>query len=117
VEAAPPIIEAGSVHITNVTSSSFDVEMVVTDVMLNGTQATLTFTPAAGSALQGLNSFTIDVSTLLNNWYSTATGLNNGGMFSLAVPFSLSGPISAIDSVSVTIGNSEGMSQPVSGKQ
>jgi hypothetical protein len=62
VEAAAPIIEAGSVQITNVTSSSFDVELIVTNVMLNGTQATLTFTPAAGAALQGLNSFTIDVS-------------------------------------------------------
>ena len=117
VDAAAPIIEANSVQITNVTASGFDVEFVATSTTRDATNATFTFTPVAGDQITGTTTFTVDVSSLLTPWFSSADGLTYGGAFSLTIPFTLTGSSSAIQSVSVTLTNSVGTSTPVSGGQ
>jgi hypothetical protein len=109
-----PIIEAGSVQITNVTSTGFDVELVATSTTLDLKSATFTFAPAAGAQISGTSTFTADVSTLLPAWL-TSSNYQYGGAFSLSIPFTISGPASAIGSVSVTLTNSVGTSPAVSG--
>jgi len=110
-----PVIESGSVQMVNITANSFDVELVATSTTRELTYANFTFTPAAGGSILGETSFTIDVSSVLANWFSSSAGLEYGGDFSLTVPFQLSGPSSAIGSVSVSLTNSIGTSAPVAG--
>ena len=117
VDAAAPIIETNSVQITNVTASGFDVEFVATSTTRDATNATFTFTPVSGDQITGTSTFTVDVSSLLTPWFSSANGLTYGGAFSLTIPFTLTGSSSAIQSVSVTLTNSVGTSTPVSGGQ
>ena len=117
VNPSPPIIEPGSVQILNATSTGFDVELVANSTTRDITYATFAFTPAAGAKILGDTTFTLDVSSLLAPWFSSNTGLSYGSAFSLTVPFNLSGPASAIQSVSVTLTNSVGSSGAVSGTQ
>jgi Asp/Glu/hydantoin racemase len=117
IEPLAPIIEAGSVQIVDVTSTGFNVEVVATSTTLDLKTATFTFAAASGSQISGTSSFTADVSKLLPTWFSTASNFQYGGAFSLSIPFTISGPASAIGSVSVTLTNSVGTSSPVSGTQ
>jgi streptogramin lyase len=117
VPAAAPTIEANSVQITNITATGFNVELVATSTTREATNATFTFTAAAGASLTGTTSFTVDVSSLLSGWFSGASSLPYGGAFTLTIPFSLTGSSTAIQSVSVTLANSIGTSAPVSGIQ
>jgi len=112
-----PIIEANSVQITDVTSTGFNVELVATSTTLDLKTATFTFTAASGAQISGNSTFTADVSTLLPTWFATASNYKYGGAFSLSIPFTISGPASAIQSVSVTLTNSVGTSSAVSGTQ
>ncbi|MBV9762733.1 MAG: putative Ig domain-containing protein [Acidobacteriaceae bacterium] len=117
VQPSAPIIESGSVQIMNLTSSGFDVELVANSSTRDLTYATFTFTPASGATILGDTAFTFDVSSLLSSWFASSSGLSYGGAFSLTVPFQLSGPASAIQSVSVTLTNSVGASTAVTGTQ
>jgi hypothetical protein len=118
IDPLAPIIEAGSVQITSVTSTGFDVELVATSTTLDLTTATFTFTAAAGAQISGSSTFTADVGSLLPTWFSTASNYQYGGAFSLSIPFTISGgSASAIGSVSVTLTNSVGTSAAVSGVQ
>ncbi len=117
VEPLAPIIEAGSVQILDVTSTGFNVEVVATSTTLDLKTATFTFAAAPGAAISGTSTFTADVSSLLPTWFATAGNYQYGGAFSLSIPFTISGPASAIQSVSVTLTNSVGTSAAVSGTQ
>jgi hypothetical protein len=117
VAAVAPTIEANSVQITNLTSTGFNVELVATSTTREVTNATFTFTAAAGTTLTGSTSFTVDVSSLLSQWFTGSTSLPYGGAFTMTLPFSLTGSSGAIQSVSVTLANSIGTSAPVSGTQ
>jgi hypothetical protein len=114
IGSVAPIIEAGSVQITNITSTGFDVELVATSTTLELKTATFTFTAAAGAQISGSATFTADVSSLLAPWFASSN-YQYGGAFSLSIPFTISGPSSAIGSVSVTLTNSSGTSSAVSG--
>jgi two-component sensor histidine kinase len=116
IAPAAPIIEAGSVQITDVTSSGFNVELVATSTTRDLQTATFTFNAATGAQLNGTN-FTVNVSSLLSNWFASSSGLTYGGAFSLTIPFTLSGSSSAIASVTVTLTNSVGTSAAATGVQ
>jgi hypothetical protein len=119
IQPLAPIIEAGSVQITAVTATGFDVELVATSTPLNLTTATFTFAASSGAQISGNSTFSVDVSKLLPTWFAspTAGDYKYGGAFSLSIPFTISGPASALQSVSVTLANSVGTSAPVSGTQ
>jgi hypothetical protein len=76
--------------------------------------ATFQFTPAAGATLQ-TTSVTVDVSSMFANWYQNPSSLAMGSQFSLTIPFTISGNVNTIASVSATLTNSVGTSAPVSG--
>jgi hypothetical protein len=78
------------------------------------TQAHLVFTPTPGSNLQ-----TTDVVEKLNDpaaqWYSSATSAQYGGQVLVVFGFTASqGSVNAVQSVSVTLANSQGTSSAVS---
>jgi len=117
IEPLAPIIEPNSVQIIDVTSTGFSVEVVATSTPRDLSTATFSFTAASGSQISGTSSFSVDVTSLFTPWFASTSGLGYGGAFSLTIPFTLSGPASAIQSVSVTLTNSVGTSSPVSGSQ
>jgi hypothetical protein len=115
VPRAAPIIEANSVQILDLTSTGFVVEFVANSSPRDVQSATFTFNAASGAQINGTSSFTVNVSSLLSQWYSSTQGQGYGSAFSLQVPFTLSGSASAIQSVTVTVTNSAGTSAPVTG--
>ena len=113
VEPVAPIIT--SVQIVSA-STGFDVEIVASSTPRDIENAVLTFTPAAGVKISGSNTVTLPVSSLLAQWYSSAEGQSNGSLFTLTVPFTISGGgLNYIQSVTVTLSNSVGTSTPVTG--
>jgi hypothetical protein len=109
IAASAPTIN--SVTVTT-TTTGINVVVVGTSTTLDMKTATFQFTPAAGANLQ-TTSVTIDVSSLFAAWYGSAKSLATGSQFSLTVPFAVSGSISSIASVSVTLTNSVGTSNTV----
>jgi large repetitive protein len=73
---------------------------------------TLHFTAAAGATLQSADA-TLDVTSLFTQYYQSASSLPTGSQFSLTIPISVSGDVSTIASVSVTMTNSVGVSNSV----
>ncbi len=113
IEPVAPIIT--SVQIVSA-STGFDVEIVASSTPRDITNAVLTFTPVAGVQISGSNTVTLPVSSLLAQWFSSAEGQSNGSLFTLTVPFTLSGGgLNYIQSVTVTLSNSVGTSAPETG--
>jgi hypothetical protein len=110
IAATAPVIN--SVTVTT-TSTGLQVTVVGTSTTLSMNTATFQFTPAAGATLQ-TSSVNINVSSLFAAWYASSASLATGSQFSLEVPFTITGNISSIASVSVTLTNSVGASNSVS---
>jgi len=104
-----PVITVGSVQITGRSATGFSVELDGYATTRDLTSATFTFQPAAGAQLTG-TTLTVSLTGVGPGWFSGATGLQSGGSFHLTVPFTFSGDISALGSVSVTISSAEGAS-------
>ncbi len=110
ISASVPVIN--SVTVTT-TATSMTVTVVGSSTTLSMTNANFTFTPATGSSLQ-TSTFTVNVASLFSAWYASPASLATGSQFSLVVPFTISGSLSDIASVSVTLTNSVGTSAPAS---
>jgi hypothetical protein len=115
VPRTAPIIEANSVQILDLTSSGFVVELVANSTPRDVQTVNFTFNAAPGAQINGSNTFSVNVASLLAQWYSGSSGQSYGSAFSLQVPFTLSGSSSAIQSVTVTLTNSAGTSAAVTG--
>jgi len=102
-----PVITANSVRMTNITSSSFNVEFSAYATTREITNALYTFNPTSGSKLNG-STLGVNLGSILSSWYSDSNGMANGGAFYLSVPFAVSGDVSAVGSVTVTLSNSLG---------
>jgi hypothetical protein len=109
VQPSVPLI-TGAPTFTNETSSGFDLEIIAMSTTRDLTTATFTFTAAAGAQISGTSTFSVPVGPVLTQWFASNSGLGYGGAFSLNVPFTLSGSIKAIQSVTVTLTNSVGTS-------
>jgi hypothetical protein len=109
-----PVITAGSVQITNLTSSGFDVVVTGYSTSRDMKTANFNFTAAPGTQFSGTTSFAVDVSSAFSSWYSSTASQPEGSLFLLTVPFTISGPTSVLGSVSVTLTNSIGTSAPES---
>ena len=79
------------------------------------TRALVQLTPSPGSNLQ-TTQLTIPLSDLASNWYQSAASKLFGSQFTLVLPFTIQGTASGIGSVSVSLANDEGSSQPMSVK-
>jgi hypothetical protein len=112
-----PVITSGSVTITNLTSTGFDVQLDAYSTSRDLQSATISFQAASGTQLNGTTSFSVPLSSIAPGWFSGATGLQNGSSFQLTVPFTFSGDTSVFgpNSVSVTLTNSVGSSSAVTG--
>ncbi len=114
IPQAAPVITAGSVQITNLTSSGFDVVLTGYSTSREMNTATFTFSAASGTQFSGTTTFPVDVSSAFTTWYSSTSSQPEGSLFMLTVPFTISGPTTVLGSVSVTLTNSIGTSAPVS---
>ncbi len=77
---------------------------------------TVTFTPTSGNSLQQ-STFTFQLGDAFYNWFSSSNSAKTGGQFRLTIPFSISGGTRAgIASASVSLTNSEGTSNSMSGQ-
>ena len=112
-----PVIEPGSVQITNVTSSGFNVELIATSDIRTLTFANFTFAPSQGSTIQGFTTFQFDISQATGDWFASPAGLSFGGNLSLTFPFTLTGPVAGIQSVTVVLDDGSGKSVPVTGNR
>jgi membrane-bound inhibitor of C-type lysozyme len=72
-------------------------------------QATLQFNAAAGSSLNAAP-IVAPLSTVIAAWYQSAAAAGFGSQISVSIPISVSGDISAIGSVTVTLTNTQGNS-------
>jgi hypothetical protein len=111
-----PVIEAGSVEITGLSSTGFTVGLNAYSTPRGLANATFTFLAAGGAQLDGTTSFVVQLGGIAPSYFSSASGQGSGGTFSLAVPFTFSGDTSALGSVSVTLSNSQGASSPQTGE-
>ena len=108
IAATAPTISSISVATT---STGLQITVVGTSTTLDMKTAAFQFTPAAGAKLQ-TTSVSVDVSSLFAAWYQNPASLATGSQFSLMEPFTISGNVSTIASVTVTLTNSVGASAP-----
>jgi hypothetical protein len=110
-----------SVKIVSVTASGFQVVIDADSTTRDLSLAELVFTSASGTQLSGTTSFTgssgVSLSTAAPAWFSSTQGVSNGGGFTLTISFGYSGNSSALGAAQVTLTNSQGKSDPVSGGQ
>jgi streptogramin lyase len=111
--ASAPTIKAGSVRVVANSSMGFYVELVVSSPTRQVNALTLTFSPASGARLTGNTTFTFDVSSPVAQWYASPASQAYGSLFTLSVPFAISGTTNSIGSVNATLTNSMGSSAPV----
>jgi hypothetical protein len=114
IAPSAPSITVNSVKIINGTSAGFTVELTGFSTTREIKTATLTFT--SSQTISGGGTSTVDVSSVFNTYFASASGTANGGTFKLDIPFTIAGgDASIVTSVSVTLTNSVGSSAPVSG--
>jgi hypothetical protein len=104
----PPVI--ASVTIQQVTSG-FNVVVMGYSNTREITQAAFTFTAQPGSQIQSTSFTPPDVGTTFQTWYASPASIAYGGQFLYTQPFTItSGTVSALQSVTVTLTNSQGAS-------
>jgi hypothetical protein len=86
------------------------------------TQANFTFTPVSGSQLQASTFSLTNVAAVFQSYYASDASTAYGSQFTYAQPFTITaGSMSALQSVTVTLTNSQGVSSaltvPISGPQ
>jgi hypothetical protein len=108
VARVAPVITSAT--ITGVSSTGFTVELDAYSTPRDLSTVTFTFQPATGAQLNGEDPAPISLTSVAPAWFSSSTGVQNGGSFQLSVPFTFSGNTSALGSVTVILSNSAGTS-------
>ncbi|MEO8592807.1 MAG: choice-of-anchor D domain-containing protein [Candidatus Solibacter sp.] len=116
--AVPPssavIVMPAPPQITNLTLGTVSpntLELLMTGYSTNRSvsQLNLQVTPAGTGSLQ-TTVLTVNVTAAFSSWYQSASGIAFGSQFMASIPIIVSGPISAVRSISVTAQNSVGTS-------
>jgi hypothetical protein len=76
------------------------------------TQAALQFNAATGGSLSA-GTATVPLSATIAAWYASAASAAFGSQFTVNIPVAVSGSVSAIGSVTVTLTNTQGNSAPL----
>ena len=114
VDRSVPVVVAGSVRITNI-AGGFQVELSGISSPRDLSRITYTFTASGTSILEGA-SVPVDVTQLFTTFFASDAGRASGGTFRFTMPFTVSGgDAAAVSQVTVTMTNSVGTSQVVSG--
>ena len=108
-----PVLTSGC--FTSETSTGYNILIAGYSTPRDMSSATVAFTAAPGTTIQGQAQFTEDVSSQFTSYYQTpARSTAVGSSFSnLTIPVTLSGDNSAIATVTVTLTNSIGQSAPI----
>ncbi len=108
VPAGPPSITSASL-----TRNGTDLTLAIRGLSPTRTmtQATFHFTAAAGKSLKTTD-LTVDLTTAFSTWYQSASSVTFGTTFLYTQPFTLSTDASSVGSVTVTLSNGAGSSQP-----
>ena len=104
-----PVITAGTVQIG---TGTFTVQIDGYSNTREISAATFRLTAAAGAPL-GTTDVPVAVGAAFTTWYQSAGAGPFGGQFRLALPFTVTGSLTDIESVTVTVTNAVGTSQPV----
>ncbi len=107
-----------SINTVTVTRSGDNLQVQVDPGFSNTrqvTQAIFHFVASSGNSLQNAD-VTVDVSNLFSSYFTGSTGIGAGGSFIYTQPFTLTDDASKIASVTVTLVNSQGASDPVTGQ-
>jgi hypothetical protein len=111
------VIGPAAPSITSVTAATNSTGFTVTidgfDPTRAETQVMFTFSAAAGSTLQ-TSTFTIPATTLFSAWYQSSASAAYGSQFSFTIPFTVTGNLTSVTSVTVTIVNPTGTSAAMS---
>ena len=107
VPAAPPVITSGTLTRS---ASSLQVAILGLSSTRDMTQADFHFTAVPGKSL-GTTDLTVPVTTAFQAWYQSAASDADGTTFTYTQPFTISGDASDIQSVMVTLTNSQGISE------
>ena len=108
IPTEPPVINSVTLDRTG---NTLTVEVLGLSSTRDMTQATFHFTPASGASLKTTD-LTVDLTTAFTTWYQSAGSDNFGTTFLYTQPFTLSSDATDVGSVSVTLTNSQGASQP-----
>jgi hypothetical protein len=93
------------------TGTGFEVQVTGYSTPREVSQARFTFAAAPGSSLQSAD-MTVPVGTVFTTWYNDAASKAFGSMFRYVQPFTVQGGVNGLASVTVTLSNSIGTSQP-----
>ncbi len=109
-----PVVAALDVTFANETDAGFDVVISGYATPRDVKTVTLSFTAATGATLDGTTSFTVDVSGLFSQFYSSPASQLTGSMFTnFHIPVIITGDKTAIGAVTVSITNSVGAATPI----
>ncbi len=112
VSGGAPVIS--SVTVESVTTSGFTVVVEGFSPTREITGATFNFTGRSGIQVQPASVTPSGIAEAFAAWYESEDSAAFGSMFTLTIPFTISGETNAIASVSATISNAQGASSAVS---
>jgi hypothetical protein len=93
------------------TTSGFTVTISGFSTTREISQAVFHFNPASGSNLQTTD-VTIPVGSMFNAWFQSSAVTAFGSQFLFTQPFTIQGDSQSVSSVTITLVNSQGNSQP-----
>jgi len=108
VPAEPPIITSVTL---NRNGDGLTVEVLGLSSTRDMTEAHFHFTPASGHSLRSTD-FIVPLTVPFTTWYESSTSDNFGTTFLYTQPFTLNSDASSVGTVTVTLSNSKGDSQP-----
>jgi hypothetical protein len=107
------VISPAAPSITSVTAAVNGTGFTVTidgfDPTRAVTQVVFTFSAAAGSTLQ-TTTVTVSATSLYTSWYQSSASIPFGSQFSFTIPFTVTGNVQSLTSVTVTLVNPTGTS-------
>jgi hypothetical protein len=112
VAGGPPTITR--VTVESVTGSGFTVVVQGFSPTREITQAVFNFTGRNGIQVQPASVTPGGIADAFRNWYQSEASAAFGSMFTLTVPFTITGETNAIASVGATVSNAQGASTAVS---
>ncbi len=108
IPAGPPVITSGTVTRSG---SGLQVALLGLSSTRDMTQAEFHFSAVPGKSL-GTTDLTVPVTSAFQAWYQSAASDADGTTFTYTQPFTVNGDASDIQSVTVTLTNSQGVSEP-----